>query len=149
MSPLFLLVPVAVGIAAVLQGGLNRQISSSWGLAGAALLNCLVVTTCALLCFVAVRAFPQYFPEIFRWKPAERPSWWYLVPGTLGFFLVIGVPFAIQRIGALRVFLIVFVSQTAAALVWDLVVEKIPLGAGRIVGTLLALAGTILVSLQR
>jgi len=59
--------------------------------------------------------------------------------------LVLGIPLPIQRLGALRVFLIVFVSQISAALAWDVGVEKILLTAGPAIGTLLALAGTALV----
>ena len=146
----WILLPIALGLAAVLQAGLNRQIATHWGLSGAALLNGLIVAAMAILVFLLAGRYPAGFPELVRPK-GELAGFraWYLLPGLLGIFLVLGIPLGMQKLGALRVFLTLIVVQIAAALLWDVAVERIPLTATRLIGALTALAGVVLVSLSR
>ena len=55
------LIPVIVGVAVVLQGGFNRQVSQQWGLATTVLVNGLVFLVVALLLFG-----PRKIPDIGR-----------------------------------------------------------------------------------
>jgi len=73
-------------------------------------------------------------------------EWWYLLPGICGFALVMGIPWAIPRIGATRVFLFVVVGQMIASLVWDLIVEKKTPDIQRLVGAALAIGGLLVSS---
>ena len=56
------LLPGFLGLAAVLQGGLNRQIMGSWGLAQAALLNTLVLLAAVGVLLLVARLWPGALP---------------------------------------------------------------------------------------
>src|SRR4051812_44204258 len=140
--------PALLGFVSVLQAGLNRRIGSDWGLAGAALLNCLVLLAVAAALFLVTKAQPQALPEIFR----DRGSFahflpWYFIPGVLGLVLVAGIPFAISELGALRVFVPLIAAQILGSILWDLKVEGLSVSFLRAAGSALALVGAVLVSL--
>lgn len=150
MSPMFLL-PVLVGFAVVVQAGMNRQIADHWGLAGSVLLNSAVVLALAIVFYVLVRWRPELFPEFLQWPDDPgRFAWWRgFVPGVLGITIVAGLPWAFSRLGALEVILTVLVAQVVASLFWDALIEKIPAHPLRVVGAIVALAGTALASWKR
>ena len=152
MHPLFLL-PVAVGVAVVVQAGLNRQVASSWGLAGAAVINSVIVLLAALIILALARTRPDLLPEIFRVPDPTGPipwvHWKTIVPGLLGITIVVGLPWAFSRLGALEVILSVLVAQLAASLLWDRMVEGIPVHPLRVVGTLVAFVGATLANWKK
>ena len=147
----FIQLPVVIGAALVVQAGMNRQIANLWGLGGAVLLNSVVVLLLSVLVFVVVRARPELFPEFLHWP--ERPgsfAWWRgFVPGVLGITIVLGLPWAFARLGALEVILTVMVAQVIVSLLWDARIENIPAHPLRIVGALVALAGATLATWKR
>lgn len=139
--------PFFLGILAVMQGGLNRQISREWGLAGATLTNNFVLLVCGLALFFTTRFSPESVPAFFRPKTGLSSfSWWYLLPGLCGFSLVTGLPFTIQRIGATRVFVGLIAAQLLTSLLWDARIENLPVTGTRVLGALLAFGGAVLVS---
>jgi len=143
------LFPAFLGMAATLQSGLNRQIAQNWGLASAVLMNALVLTTTGCLVFLGQRLYPEYFPEIFRQKGSLSGfSLWYLVPGLCGFSIVVGMPWGIQKFGALRVSLLFIAAQILTSIIWDASVEGRPVTSPRVLGTLLTLIGAIIVGLK-
>lgn len=150
MQP-FLLLPVLVGFAVVVQAGLNRQIANHWGLGAAVLLNSAVVLVLSLGLFGVVKMRPDLFPEFLR-VPEELgrvAPWRATLAGMLGVTIVLGLPWGFSRLGALEVILTVLVAQVVASLIWDWRVEGIGVQPLRIVGALVALAGAALASWKR
>ena len=139
-----LAVPVVLGVAAVLQSGLNRQIARSWGFPVAAGLSGAVLVLVALITITVLRLGGQPAPFT---GAVDGPSWWWLLPGVFGFCLVVGLPWAFGKLGASTVFVWMVAGQLIAGLVWDVVSGTRVLGAVTIVGTVLALAGAALVTL--
>jgi transporter family-2 protein len=132
-----LLVPIAVGFATVIQGGLNRQISSSLGLPLVAILSTAVLLFAAVALWIAVRINPENFSTLFRMNTNEF-HWWYLVPGLFGFIIVIGIPFSIEKIGALNSFIAMIAAQIAGSMLWDLLIEHRSITPLRLVCAILA-----------
>jgi uncharacterized membrane protein YdcZ (DUF606 family) len=147
MNPMFLL-PVAVGVAVVVQAGINRQLAGQWGLAATATVNSVVVLLLALAVFATARLRPDAVPEIFRMPQefAAMPAWRLFVPGALGLLVVLGLPWSFERLGALQVILTVLVAQLVASLLWDAWVEGIAAHPLRIAGAMIALGGAALAS---
>jgi bacterial/archaeal transporter family-2 protein len=144
-----LLLPVLLGLASVLQAGFNRQISRSYGLPTAVLLNTCVLLVVASALFFWSLGSPQSVPAALR--PSQRsgsPALWYLLPGLLGFCLVAGIPLAISRIGALKAFVLLIGAQLVGSLVWDAWVEARPVNVVRVAGAVISFLGAVLVSLK-
>ena len=136
---------MALGVFAVLQAALNKQLLASFGLAPAILLNGGLVLVLAVGLFAC--AHWGHIPSLSSGDAGVRGfRWWWLLPGLFGFSLIVGLPLAVRRIGALQVFVGVVAAQMVASSVWDLMVEHIPPTPLRIVGALLAVVGVFLVS---
>jgi transporter family-2 protein len=146
---LFSLLPALLGVAAVLQGGLNRQISGHWGLAAAALFNTLVLLAAVGGLLVWSRLHPETLPAFFQLKGGlAQIRWWWVLPGLCGFALVAGIPWAISRLGAFPVFLGILGGQLVMSLAWDAFVERRPVTLVRLAGAGLAILGAWLVGRQ-
>lgn len=150
MNPAYLL-PLVIGVAAVVQGGLIRQISFEWGLAGATLLNNFMMLLLSVGLFAWAKAAPGSLPEFFRDPGGAFGDfrWWYPLVGILGLCVVAGIPLAIYKIGAMTFFVAVVAAQIGAGIAWDLFVDQVPVSGTRLVGAALAAAGAVLVSLDR
>lgn len=123
------------------------MVMAKWGLSTAVLINALVFVLAAGLLFYVSRQYEEIFtPGTAPKLEGFRFEWWYLLPGICGFALVMGIPWAIPRIGATRVFLFVVVGQMLASLVWDLLVEKKTPDFQRLVGAAMAIGGLIISS---
>ena len=137
------MVPVVVGLAVVLQGGFNRQVSAHWGLATTVLVNGIVFLVVSLLLWGAMKLRPDFLPREFL--PPEQGGavavWRVILPGVFGVVIVTGLPWAITRMGALGAVLVLLVTQLVVSMVWDAVVEGVPVQPLRVVGAALALAG--------
>lgn len=145
----FSLLPALLGVAAVLQGGLNRQISGSWGLAAAALFNTVVLLCVALALLALSRFRPDLVPSFFHLKGSLTAiRWWWILPGICGLALVAGIPWTISRIGAFPVFLGILGGQLVMSLAWDAWVEHHPVTLIRVFGAGLALLGAWIVGRQ-
>lgn len=131
-----------LGVAAVIQGGLNKQMTSDWGLFGALLINSTVLLIIVILMAFATAIYPQYFPAYlapkFNWSTWK---WWYFIPAICGTMLITGIPLAITKWGALVVFLTIVVGQMVSSIVWDMSMEGIALDPKRLLGVALAIVG--------
>lgn len=137
-------VPFVLGIAAVLQATLNRQIAANSGLAAATALNMAIAAGCAFA-FAAWCATRGAADGVMRWSPdvSAFRAWW-VVPGVVGFLIVLGLPWSVQRIGALSTFVALVGAQMLTSALWDHFAGGIPLSATRIAGALCSLAGVVL-----
>lgn len=77
-----------------------------------------------------------------RWSPdfGEFRLWW-LIPGLVGFVIVLGLPWAVARVGALSTFVALIGAQTLASALWDRWVSDIPFTGARIAGAGFAVLG--------
>lgn len=145
MSPM-LLIPIALGAVAVLQGAINRRVAASIGLPSAVLLTHSIALLCAFALWLWMRSAPASLPSVFQpSQPGGRSEWWYVIPGLAGFLFVCGLPLAFARIGAFQSLLLLIVAQLCIGLVWDQLVEGRPLTLTRMVGALVTMVGAALV----
>lgn len=144
-------VPVLVGVAVVLQGGFNRQVSTQWGLGATVLANGIVFLFVSALVWAVVKVRPGILPREFL--PPETSgtvaAWRVLLPGIFGVVIVTGLPWAIARLGALGAVLILLATQLVVSLVWDARVEGIGVSPLRVAGAGLAVAGAWLAQVGR
>jgi transporter family-2 protein len=145
------LIPVFVGVAVVLQGGFNRQVSQQWGMATTVLVNGMVFLGVALLLWAIMKLRPGFLPREFL-PPEDGGAvalWRVILPGVFGVLIVIGLPFAITRLGALGAILILLVTQLVVSMIWDALVEGVSVQPLRVAGTVLALVGAWLAQPHR
>src|SRR5690606_31886535 len=122
------IVCILLALSTVLQSGLNKEMTRAWGLAEVSLFNNIVVLFISFSFCYLVRLMPQWFPAIFQSRfDLSQFSWWFVIAGFCGFFIVTFYPFAFSRLGALKVFIIVVGAQMVFGILWDYFVYKIPL----------------------
>lgn len=142
-----LFLSVTLGLASILQGGLNRQIATTWGFVAAAFLNTIVLLIAITALYVTSRRYPTLFPEILRERGSFSSfSWWYVLPGLCGLYLILGIPLVISKIGAVKLFMGFVAAQLVGSLVWDACVEGIAISGIRVVGIILSLIAVWLVT---
>lgn len=137
-----LLFSIFIGMMAVLQGGLNRQISGKYGLSTAFLINSLV--------FLVIAGTYWFLSASARaGNDSFKMEWWYIFPGIFGAMLVFGIPWAIPQIGALKVFLCLVGGQMIMSLLWDTFIEKRPPDMQTIIGTAVTVSGLAIANWQK
>jgi uncharacterized membrane protein YdcZ (DUF606 family) len=142
--PIALLVPLVLGFMAVAQVTLNGRVAMQWGLAPAAVLNMIVALSLAV-CFAAWCAFRGPSSGLYRFHvDASLVGWWWFLPGCFGFSLVVGMPWAVQKLGALATFVALIGAQMVASMLWDALVEGTALTLPRLLGAAFAVAGVAL-----
>lgn len=145
-----IIIPLMLGLVSIMQGILNKQMAQSVGLTHTAILTGIMTLVMAIIFYFAVKVAPQNFSEIFHIKrPLTYFKWWYWLPGTLGFLFVTGLPFAFGKFGAAKVTILLVAAQMITSVGWDILVEKIPLVAGKAIGLLLAFASVLVITLTR
>lgn len=146
----FLMIPLCVGTMTVLQGVLNRQMGLLMGLSSAVLLNSFVVLGLAFALHFVARQMPGVLPAMFEGEcDMSKFTWWMLAPGAFGFCIIAGIPWAISKLGAAKVFVAMVVAQIVVSIAWDVMFEKKPLSMWRLSGAAMAVIGVVLVSVDR
>ncbi len=141
---------LAMGLASLFQGGLNRQIATHWGFVGAAFLNTLVILVVISIIYGVSRWYPDALPRVLQDNDSfSRISWWYVIPGLSGLFLILGMPWVISKIGALNLFMGFVAAQLLGSVVWDACVEGIPVSVIRIAGVGLSFLAVLLVAWKK
>jgi uncharacterized membrane protein YdcZ (DUF606 family) len=143
-------IPLVLGCLAVLQSGLNRILTESWGLPVTVAFNSLTLLGCSAIILALVKWFPQFFPASFN-LPESLGSfrWWWLIPGICGYAIVMGLPYGIAKIGAGKTFLGLVVAQIIAGVLWDHFMEDRAAGMLKILGSLICIAGAAMVLLTK
>lgn len=140
------LVPLLCGLAVVAQAGLNRRFAGQWGLLGAVLMNMVVATVATFAVYAVTRAVPGLWPEASPGHTRfEGFTPWHVLPGLCGVLIVIGMPWAIGRLGAVQSGLLLIVAQLVTSLIWDAMVEGRPATLARVVGSAVACVGAAIV----
>lgn len=144
---LAIFISLAMGVASMLQGTLNRQIAAQWGFVGTAFLNTLIILVIVSILYIASRWYPELLPRVLHDKGSfSRFSWWYIIPGLCGLFIILGMPWVIGKIGALNLFMGFVAAQLFGSLIWDACMEGIPLSVIRVAGVALSFVAVWLVS---
>lgn len=145
MNFLLTISPAFLGAFIVLQAGLNRKISSAWGLGAAVLLNAVVLLVAAIVLYIVIVTKTEWFSENVRGQIDFKTfSIWFLLPGLIGCLLVFGGPWAIAKWGASQTFILLMSGQLLASLLWDLKVEGIAVTYTRLLGIGFTWIGVIL-----
>jgi len=136
-----LLTACAGGLIA-LQAPINAGLGRATGSLPAALVSFLVGT-------VALAAIVVLSGNAGGLSSSFDVSWYYLLGGLLGAVYVANALIAVTAIGAGGVAAATITGQLAASVVIDRLglfgLDQVPLGAGRLIGVALLLAGTVLV----
>lgn len=142
-----LFLSATLGLASVLQGGLNRQIATTWGFTAAAFFNTLVLLTAITVLYIVSRRYPMLLPEVLRERQGfSNFSWWYIIPGLCGLYIILGMPLVISKIGAVKLFMGFVAAQLVGSLIWDACMEGMPVNAIRIIGVGLSFLAVWLVT---
>ena len=139
------LLPILIGFAGVVQGGLNKEIMKNWGITGAVLINNLQVFFWSMFVWFLARHATALFSD--DWRPLAQSNqihWWYLVPGLCGFFIVAGIPVAIDKVGAGKTFMGILLAQLIGGVAWDHIVGGEAVEWRQIAGVGAAALGAIL-----
>ncbi|MBZ4418349.1 DMT family transporter [Myxococcus sp. RHSTA-1-4] len=137
------LVPLLCGLAVVAQAGLNRRFAGQWGLLSAVLVNMVVATVATF----GVYAVARYVPGLMADSSGAQGRFfdgftpWHLLPGLCGVLIVLGMPAAIGRLGAVQSVLLLMAAQLLTSLIWDALVEGRPATLARVLGSAVAFAG--------
>lgn len=140
------LLPFLIGVMGVLQNTMNRRYAVSMGIPMALVFNGIVLFFGALIFYFGLRFIPaKNIPGLYQASESGFAfGWWLFIPGLLGFLIVAIAPWAIESVGATKVFIGVIVAQIFTSILWDYFVESLPVDPMRAAGAALALAGALL-----
>lgn len=140
-----MLLPLLLGTLVVFQPALNRRVGETRGLSVAVVVNATVLLLLAFLLLLTLHWLGDRAPEWLR--PRATPfRLWHLLPGGMGFALVLLVPMAYRQVGALATAVWMLCGQMVTALVWDALNDGPKPTLARVAGTLLAMGGALLTS---
>lgn len=143
-----IVVPFALGLLAVVQVGLNKRIAAVIGLMPATLLNAGILLAVAGVIWLYARGLRPAGEWTVGNGSLGQFAWWWVVPGLCGLALVAGMPWAVKRVGALQVFVLLVATQMVFSLVWDHFVEDVAVTAPRVIGAALAIAGAFVSTIR-
>lgn len=140
---------ILAGAFGVWQAGMNKVVADSLGFSSSVLLNGFFLFFFNLLFFILVVLKPKTFPAEFsvQWNFQEFKLWW-IVPGLMGFVLVLGLAVSVGRIGAVRTFVIAIAAQIFASMLWDFWAGDQELNKLRLVGAFITLCGAVLATIS-
>ena len=144
----WMLLPPLLGAAVLCQAILNRQFGESLGLATAVLINATVFFAASALLWAGTRLMPDIFPSFL--KPgtgAFNATATLIVPGLCGFLLVLGAPWALQKVGPSKTFVLLVGAQIVLSVLADKWIFDLDLAWTKWAGASLVLAGAIFVAL--
>jgi len=125
------------------------MVGNSLDLNTAIFINSLVVLVISGSFYLFAKFFPQTVGAFFRPQELDLQKisdlgWKVILPGICGFTIVMGIPWAMSKVGALQVFLSMIFAQILFSSIWDLSVEGVPLSAKRIIGGVITLIGAVI-----
>ena len=142
------IIPIFLGFFSVLQISLSKTLAQSHGLAPSILLNSSVIISLSLLMFLLSKSGILQVDHFFSDKiQSYNFKWWHIIPGTLGFCIITGLPLSMSRLSALSVFIGFIIAQIVASLLWDTAVDQVPISIYKILGVMTGVASVILINL--
>ncbi|MBP9681888.1 MAG: DMT family transporter [Bacteriovorax sp.] len=145
-----LTLPLFIGCFGILQGAINRLISNHIGVTQAALItNTGSIVICVAFYFFA-KYYSQALPELYQIKaPLTTYKWWFIFPPLFGFLIIAGIPFAIAKLGAVKVTVGLIAAQMITSVLWDFFVEDITLNAMKMTGIIFAFLSVTFIALSK
>lgn len=141
-----MILPLLLGSIGILQGALNRSMSTTIGLTWMCLLgNVITLVTCFVF-YAVVKTSPDTFPEFVRLKEFTF-KWWYIFPGIMGFMFVAGLPLAIYKIGAVKTTVGLIAAQMITSVLWDQFIEGLTINMTKGLGIVFALLSVVMITL--
>lgn len=134
------LIPIFLGVSAVLQAAINRTLMAQASVGSVVFLNSVVVLVYALILSLALKQQLWTF---------TKPPWPILLSGLFGFILVTGFPYSIGKVGAVATAILFVVANLFASAAWDIFVEQIPMTPMRWGALGLACVSAVLFSLGK
>lgn len=142
--------PLIIGCLGILQGAMNRLVSNYIGVSQASLITNVGSVIVCIFFYFFVKAYSHLFPELYHVKaPLSTYKWWFIFPPLFGFFIIAGIPFAIAKLGAVKVTVGLIAAQMITSVVWDLVVEDITLNAMKLIGIVFAFLSVTFITLSK
>lgn len=143
-----MILPLILGMMAVLQGAINREVSKSWGLPYTAFFSNL---TTIVLCIVFIIWAKHWGSKaaFLTGSSNIQFKWWFLLPGLFGFSIVAGLPWAIHKFGALKVTAFFVCAQMITSIIWDLTMLKIPITTTRLLAALFGFLSVALLAVSK
>jgi bacterial/archaeal transporter family-2 protein len=137
------------GAFGVWQAGMNKVVADSLGFTASLLFNGVFFLVFNGLFFLIVWGRPSAFPSEFAIRLAfEDFKWWWLLPGLMGFALVMGLAVSVGRIGAVQTIVISVAAQVFASIIWDMWDGDFQLNQWRLIGAGLTLVGAVIATLS-
>ena len=142
-----IIIPFLIGTSVILQGGLNKNLSSEIGINHTVFWTNLVCISLSIFLFIFAKFGGPHVPNILQIKaPLTTFKWWYVLPGLFGFAIVAGLPLAIYKLGAVKVTVGLIAAQMIVSVLWDIYVEKIPVNTPKVWGMIMAAASVGLIT---
>lgn len=146
----YILLPLILGAFGILQGTINRQISSQIGIAQATLISNFGTLILCSVFYLLVKYSAQSFPELFKIRaPLTTYNWWFIFPAIFGFLIVTCMPFAFAKLGAVKVTVGLIAAQMITSALWDIYVENIAINALKIMGMIFSFLSVVLIMLSK
>ena len=137
------------GAFGVWQAGLNKVVADSLGFTASLLFNGFFFLAFNLIFFGYVYVRPQSLPSEFAIQLSFSDfKWWWVLPGFMGFALVMGLAVSVGRIGAVQTIVISIAAQVFASIAWDVYVSDVELTRWRVIGAGVTLLGAIISTLS-
>ena len=139
---------IMAGAFGVWQAGMNKVVADSLGFTASLLFNGVFFLVFNLIFFIYVYVKPQTLPEEFaiKWALSDF-QWWWVIPGLMGFLLVMGLAVSVGRIGAVQTIVISIAAQVFASIAWDMYAGDSNLSTMRLVGAGVTLVGAVLATM--
>lgn len=150
MSNWTILLPILLGCVGILQGAINGQISNTIGVAQTTLITNIGTVIICLVFYFVVKSYSHLFPEYFQIKvPITTYKWWYVFPPLFGFIIIAGMPFAIARLGAVKVTVGLIAAQMIVSVLWDMMVQGVGLNLMKVIGIVFAFLSVTFITLSK
>lgn len=142
-----ILFPIIIGAVGILQGGFNKKISATMGVAQATMLGSILTFIMSIGFYMYVKSNPSSFESFVQVKASLFTfKWWYVFPAFFGIIIVAGLPIAIAKLGAVKMTIALVGAQMVTSVLWDIFIEKIPMNFQKSLGALLAIISVLLVT---
>lgn len=140
-----LLLPIFIGSLGIIQAALNRSMSTNMGLVWACIIGNIITLLVCFVFYFAVKYSPAHFPEFMQIRTFEFKLW-HILPGVFGFIFLAGLPYSIDKIGAVKSTVGLIAAQMVTSVLWDYFVENLNISITKSFGIFFALLSVILIS---
>jgi uncharacterized membrane protein YdcZ (DUF606 family) len=144
---MLLMLPVLMGITAVIQMTFNRLILNYWDIIAMAFFNALIILVISgvLLLFQHVMQ-PNDKSFLAIQFNLRNFQWWFIIPPLTIVLITIVMVFTIAKISTTTAFILFILGQLCTSLVWDGWIRGEGFPIMRVFGVLMVLCGSIMVS---